>query len=126
MCACERINVRVYALAACGCFIYFAKTEFVATLGRHWLRSEQMISSCRCRVARRLVDAAGGLVLIMANEGDGWHAGWKQKGREVEDGTREEWGAEGRWERRRGEERGHGLDYWIYLFNSRNKILFII
>jgi hypothetical protein len=64
-----------------------------------------MISSCRCRVARRLVDAAGGLGLIMANEGDGWHAGWKQKaGRWRMEEEKNECGRRGEMERWRGEE----------------------
>lgn len=43
--------------------------------------------------------------------------GREAKGREVEDGTREERGGEERWE----EKRGRGLVYWIYLFESRKK-----
>lgn len=72
-----------------------------------------MISSCRCRVARRLVDAAGGLVLIMAN-GRGWMAcGMEAKGREVEDGTKKRMGRRGEM----GEEKRGAmvLVYWIYL-----------
>lgn len=46
-------------------------------------------------MARRLVDAAGGLVLIITNEGDGWHAGWKKKA--------------GRW---RMEEERNGVEGW--------------
>lgn len=78
MCACERINERVCALASVWLFhLPRQKTEFVATLRRHWLRfrADDQFLQMKSEWLADWLDVVGGPVVIMANEG------WKQKGR---------------------------------------------
>lgn len=75
----ELERMRLNSVCACelawrrGRFIHFAKNPRLwPVLGGHWPATEQMISSCRWRMARRFVDAPRRLVACNYSEWERW------------------------------------------------------
>ncbi|KAL6827219.1 hypothetical protein J3E69DRAFT_333358 [Trichoderma sp. SZMC 28015] len=75
----ELERMRLNSVCACGLawrrgrFIHFAKNPRLwPVLGGHWPATEQMISSCRWRMARRFVDAPRRLVACNYSEWERW------------------------------------------------------